>query len=199
MDKRLRLIDLVVDRYVNLELYYSKLQREPSGCLVWTSAVKNNAGYGFIGFRAMDPTTGAPVKGEQGKKAGGMMTVHRLAFMIAHKRLPAQRNVNHSCHNKLCCEPTHLTEGTQREKLDAMRIAGIKGGRARGSRGWHYDHKQANRTYKYSEAEIQWIRTASSEDIAKKYNITRHRASTKRNTFRNSYRWLPLPNNQEIK
>jgi len=188
-DKRLRLTDLVVDRYVNLELFHSKLQREPSGCLVWTSAVKNNAGYGFIGFRAVDPATGAPIK-TPGKKAAGMMTVHRLAFMIDRGRLPAQRNVNHTCHNKLCCEPTHLVEGTQREKLDAMREAGIKGGRARGSRGWQYNHKQSGRTYKYSEADILWIRSASTEDIAARYGITRPRAGSMRCTFRTGYRWL---------
>jgi hypothetical protein len=197
-DKRLKLTDLVVDRYVNLELFYSKLERQDNGCLLWTSSVKNNAGYGFIGFREVDPATGAPLK-TPGKAAGGMMTVHRLAFMVANGRLPNQRNVNHTCHNKLCCEPTHLVEGTQREKLDAMRKAGIKGGREAGSRGWSYNHKQVNRSYKYTEAEIQWIRTASSHAIAERYGLDRHRASTKRNAFRNSYTWLPVPDNKEIK
>jgi hypothetical protein len=198
-DKRLRLTDLVVDRYVNLELFHRQMRREHSGCLVWTSNVKNNAGYGFIGFRRQDPVTGAPVVGEAGQKAGGMMTVHRLAFMVHHGRLPTKRNVNHTCHNKLCCEPSHLTEGTQREKLDAMRIAGIKGGRQKGATGYCYNHKQANRQYRYSEEEIQWVRTATIEDIMARYNLTLKRAHAFRTGFRTGYRWLPCPEYTRLK
>lgn len=198
IDKRVKLTDLVVDRYVNLELFHSKLQREPSGCLVWTSAVKNNAGYGFIGFRQVDPATGAPLK-TPGKSTCGMMTVHRLAFMIHHGRLPTKRNVNHTCHNKLCCEPGHLTEGTQREKLDAMQVAGIKGGRQKGATGYRYNHKQANRQYRYSEEEIQWVRTANIEDIMTRYNFTAKRAHAFRTGFRTGYRWLPCPEYTRLK
>ena len=192
-DKRLKLTDLVVDRYVNLDFFYSKLQRQPNGCLFWTG-VTSNINYGFIGFKHVDPDTGAPMKtSKDNKNTGGMMTTHRLAFMVANNRLPTQRNVNHTCHNKLCCEPTHLVEGTQKEKIKAMVAAGIKGGRPKGSRGWHYDHKQTGRTYKYDEATIQWIRTTNTKDLAAHYNIPRHRAASMRCTFRNGYRWLPCP------
>ena len=36
---------------------------------------------------------------------------------------------------------------------------------------------QANRKYKYTEEEIRWCRTASSEEIAERFNITKTRAS----------------------
>jgi len=178
-----KLTDLVVDRYVNLELFYRQQEKKDNGCWDWTG-VQNNIGYGFIGFRHIDPGTGEPQKGP-----GGMMTTHRLAFMIEHNRLPTQRNVNHTCHNKLCLNPAHLQEGTQREKLDAMVRDGITGTNVRGIS----NSKQERRDYKYTEAEIQWIRSASTDEIAAKYGITRRRAGSKRYGFRNNYRWLPLP------
>jgi hypothetical protein len=178
------LVDLIVDRYVNLELFYRKQEPQPNGCIEWTG-VKNNIGYGFIGFRSIDPITGEPAKGD-----AGMMTTHRLAWMIEHKRLPTKRNINHTCHNKLCVNPTHLEEGTQRDKLDAMIKDGIKGGRNLGSSGYAYDHKQEGRKYKYSEEEIRWIRQAHPTEIAEKYNIPVERAATRRWAFRKGYQWL---------
>lgn len=181
--KREKLINLVVDRYVNLELFARQQRELPNGCIEWTG-VQNNIGYGFIGFRKINPDTGETLKGP-----GGMMTTHRLAWMVEHNRLPTKRNINHTCHNKLCMNPVHLQEGTQRDKLDAMVRDGITGKRGPGT----YNHKQENRTYNYSEEEIQWIRTADTLDIAAKYGIDRVRASAKRCAFRKGYTWLPIP------
>jgi hypothetical protein len=181
------LTDLVVDRYVNLELFYRNQAPGANGCINWTG-VQNNIGYGFIGFRNIDPATGEPIGGD-----GGMMTAHRLAFMIDQKRLPTKRNVNHTCHNKLCVNPAHLTEGTQRDKLNDMKRDGIKGGRAVGSGGYAYNHEQTGRKYKYSKEEIQWVRSADPSEVAERYGITRSKATTKQHAFRKGYRWLPLP------
>jgi len=183
-----KLTDLVVDRYVNLELFARQQQVMPSGCIEWTG-VQNNIGYGFIGFRHVDPATGAPAKGP-----GGMMTTHRLQWMITHNRLPTQRNINHwPCNNKLCLNPAHLVEGSQRDKLDQMAQAGIRGGREEGRLAGAYNHKQHQRDYKYSEEDIQWIRTADTRDIAGRYSISRSRACAMRCGFRTGYTWLPLP------
>ena len=174
---------LVADRYINLTLFNNKQQKLDNGCWEWTG-ITNNAGYGFIGFiYAEKPAVGYN---------HGMMTVHRLAWMIANNRLPIKRNINHTCHNKLCVNPDHLTEGTQQEKMRAMRDSGIKlGGPAPGPRG-SYNHKQI-RNYKYTEEYIQWIRTADVEDIIKKLNINRTAAVRKQWGFRVGYRWLPCP------
>jgi hypothetical protein len=181
-----RLVDLVVDRYVNLDLFYRQQRTLPTGCVEWTG-ITNNVGYGFIGFKRIDPVTGQPEA-----NSTCMMTAHRLAFMIHHKRLPSKPNINHTCHNKLCVNPDHLTEGTQQEKMRAMRDSGIKlGGPAPGPRG-SYNHKQI-RNYKYTEEYIQWIRTADVEDIIKKLNINRTAAVRKQWGFRVGYRWLPCP------
>ena len=186
-NRKQKLVDLVVDRYVNLELFYRKQQPAENGCIEWTG-VKNNVGYPFIGFRTVDPETGAPAKG-----TGGMMTAHRLAWMITHRQLPTLPNINHTCHNKLCVNPDHLTEGTQRDKLVDMIRDGVKNGRPLGSTGYNYNHEQTGRVYKYSRDEIQWLRTATLDEICRKYSASRQRAAAMRFGFRAGYSWLPAP------
>ena len=175
---------LIVDRYINIDLFKQRQEIMPSGCINWTG-ITNNAGYGFVGFILAEPP--------EGQRANGMMTVHRLAFMLANKRLPTTRNVNHTCHNRLCVNPDHLVEGTQQEKMHAMMVDGVKtGGRTVGSTGYAYNHKQ-NREYKFSEEEIQWMRSAQAEEIMTRHNLTRDQAIRKQWAFRRGYRWLPAP------
>jgi hypothetical protein len=185
MRKNVKVKDLVVDRFINLELFKASQEPQPNGCIHWTG-VKNNVGYGFIGFKRIDEN------GEPEQYSTRMMTTHRLAFMIKHNRLPTKRNVNHTCHNKLCLNPDHLEEGTQRDKLNDMKRDGIKGGGKKGVKRGPYNHKQ-DRPYKFTEAEIQWVRSADTEDIAKKYNISITTASRKQWGFRVGYTWLPAP------
>lgn len=174
---------LVFDRYVNLELYNKKQRVLANGCWEWTG-IKNNAGYGFIGFIYAVSRTG--------RRDAGMMTAHRLAFMLAHDRAPHTRNVNHICHNKLCVNPAHLIEGTQQEKMAAMRADGIKlGCPPPGPRG-SYNRKQ-NREYKYTEEHIQWMRVAPVEEIMAKLDLSRIQAVRKQWGFRKGYRWLACP------
>jgi hypothetical protein len=183
-----KLVDLVVDRYVNLELFYHNQKPQANGCINWTG-VTNNIGYPFIGFRTIDATTGEPEK-----NSTRMMLATRLALMIKLGRaIQPGMNSNHSCNNKLCCNPDHLEEGTQKEKLDYMIKTGIKGGRTPGVPVGSYNHEQTGRKYKYSKEDITWVRAASLEDIAERYNISRDDAARKRWAFRRGYRWLPCP------
>ena len=179
------LTDFVVDRFVNLSLFYRQQKQLPNGCIEWTG-VKSNVGYGFIGF------TYPPGKTSPSGLKHGMMTTHKLQFLITHGRHPNYRNVNHTCHLKTCVNPDHLVEGTQSEKMKDMRRDGIRmGGRTPGYSCYSYNHKQYNKNYKYSEAEIQWIRNADTREIAAKYGINRSRASAFRWSFRTGYKWLP--------
>ena len=183
--------DWVVDRWVSLDDFYSKQTNAANGCVEWTG-VKNNVGYGFIGFVYPEGTTSP-----SGHRAG-MMTAHRLQFLVTHGRHPTKRNVNHSCHNKLCVNPDHLVEGTQQDKLKDMKAQGIYGGAQKGVKRGSYNKKQ-NRTYKYDEATIQWHRTAPSNEIAERYGISMQKAAAKRHQFRHGYPWLPCPPYEPMK
>lgn len=175
---------LVFDRYINLELFKQKQELQPNGCINWTG-ITNNAGYGFVGFIYAVSRTG--------RRDSGMMTAHRLAFMLEYDRAPDTRNVNHTCHNRLCVNPAHLIEGTQQEKMKNMRDDGIKlGGRPYKPEGYFYIRKQ-NREYKYSEEEIQWYRTSELADIQAKDGITREQAQRRQSAFRRGYKWLAAP------
>jgi len=172
--------DLVGDRWVNLDHYFSKIQTDPvTGCDIWTGVV-SSIGYGFIGFR--DRIT----------DKRGMMTTHRLALMQKLDReIAPGMNANHTCNNKLCCNPDHLYEGTQQQKIAEMVAAGIKAGRALGQQVGPYLHKQWERKYRYTDEEIQWVRNAPVKDIAAKYGVPYQRAASMKGAFRGGYRWLP--------
>lgn len=171
---------LVGTKNVNLEHYTRNLTVRDTGCIEWTGSI-NNAGYGLIGY--IDDVN----------KKSGMITVHRLALMLKLGRdLTAGLNANHTCHNRVCCNPDHLFEGTQQQKLEDMKEAGRFFGRTNGHCN-RYLHKQENRTYQYSDEFIQWHRTASLDEIVSKLNCTRLIASKRRSMFRRGYAWLPAP------
>jgi hypothetical protein len=181
--------DSVGDWLINLDRFYSKFgEPDPvTGCIPWRG-VKNNIGYPFIGVR--DVVT------DKYK----MVTGHRVALTIKLGRaIRPGYNANHSvCHRKDCVNINHITEGTQREKLDQMTQAGIRGGRGPGPRGG-YNHKQLGRQYKYSEAEIQWARVSPPADIAQVFGVPIKRAYQIKQGFRKGYCWLPLPHSGDNK
>lgn len=167
---------LIVDRYISWGHYQRMLVKDPnSDCINWTGSI-NNAGYGMIGFFRADKTK-------------GMMTPHRLALMIKLGReIQPGMNANHTCHNRTCCNPDHLVEGTQTQKMKDMYKDGLLkiGKGVPGPR----TNKQ-NRQYKYSEQDISWIRTADPKDIAQKYNMKLDAAKRFQYQFRIGYKWLP--------
>lgn len=65
-------------------------------CQIWPRQVGNN-GYGKL-------TVG-----------GKTLMPHRLAWSIANGPIPKNRQVNHKCDNKLCCNADHMYIGTQAE------------------------------------------------------------------------------------
>lgn len=184
MSRRPSLTAQVGDRLYNPDNFQSKIKVVESGCWEW-QGVKNNIGYPFVGVWHLI---------EDKYK---MMLGHRLALMIKLGReiLPGM-NANHIvCHNRLCVNPDHLAEGTQREKLDAMVAEGILKRPDRVDRG-PYLHEQFGRTYKYSKQEITWVRDAEVKDIMVRYKLPQKRANAMRHTFRTGYRWLPWTNDK---
>lgn len=71
---------------------------EATGCLVWIGAV-NAGNYGTIRVDNIQ------------------QSVHRLHYELQVGPIPSGMVLMHSCDNKLCCEPSHLTPGTQKENV----------------------------------------------------------------------------------
>ena len=87
------------------ERFAAMLRREPNGCLIYTGAKQN--GYGWFRFR------------------GTSMKAHRVAWLLAGNRIPADKPyILHSCDNRACCETSHLRVGTHAENMVDMALRG---------------------------------------------------------------------------
>lgn len=170
------------DREIPVEYFRSRVEFNPSsGCEEWQGA-RNNAGYGMVGFLRSDGQ-------------GRMMTAHRMAWMIhTGQAVPEGQQVQHTCHNLLCCTAQHLKLGDHQTKMKDMMAAGRHGFQVNpgwnniNRRNWHLNY---DATRIYSPEDIQYCRTHSPEDIAQRFGITLERAQRMRSYMRNGYRWLP--------
>lgn len=75
---------------------YLNIPEDLTQCWEWTGAV-DKSGYGMI---------------RVGKK---VLLAHRLSFYLANLDWPAE--LCHSCHNRLCCNPSHLSPCTHEENM----------------------------------------------------------------------------------
>lgn len=81
-------------------------QRGPWDCWNWIGYV-GGCGYGKLNWA--------------GKSHGS----HRVAFFLWHGRWPRSgMAVMHLCHNRICCNPCHLKEGTPQENSETMIAVG---------------------------------------------------------------------------
>lgn len=168
-------------RAIKLDYLYKNIgEPDANGCCPWTG-MTNNIGYPFIPFWNSDI------------QKGRMMLATRALLMIELGReiLP-RHNANHSCHNRWCMNIDHISEGTQVEKM--RKLKADKRFNRRGGPYGSYDHKQYNRSYKYTEEEIQFCRSATFTEIQERFGVTRDRAYTMKRGMTTFYRWLPFDN-----
>jgi hypothetical protein len=88
-----------------IKRFFDKVNKT-EGCWEWT-ANKNHKGYGTLRLN------------------GKMRMAHRTSFEIYHKRsIIEEMFILHSCDNRKCVNPLHLSEGTHQENMDDMVMKG---------------------------------------------------------------------------
>lgn len=109
-------------RLFSMEDRFAANTERRGGCLVWTAGL-SSTGYG----RMTDD--------------GGHLKVHRYAWERANGPIPEGMEVDHRCHNTLCCEVSHLRLTTHKQNAENHRGALVTS--TTGIRGVWWN-KQAN-------------------------------------------------------
>jgi len=131
--------------------FWSKVStRGDDDCWPWEGA-PNNKGYGQFSIPS----------GLGGKLRTRFVLSHRMAFKLWYGRDPTE-NLLHTCDTPLCCNPTHLIEGTQKQNLEDMRK---KNRDAHGER-----HPQS----KLTDAQVEEIRVCgdSAAELSSRYGVS---------------------------
>jgi len=77
--------------------FYSRIERDPSGCWLWTGA-RNRDGYGQLWL-------------------GRIVYVHRWAYERFVGPIPEGLEIDHLCRVPACCNPAHLEPVTHAENI----------------------------------------------------------------------------------
>src|SRR5258708_3043855 len=90
--------------------FWSKIDRRaPHDCSLWMASRLSN-GYG------------------QYRMERTQKLAHRLSFELCNGPIPVDKPyICHFCNNRLCCNPTHLYAGTQKDNLQQMSREGRHG------------------------------------------------------------------------
>lgn len=117
---------------------------ENGSCWEWTHFINGSNGYG------------------QCKYKGEFYRAHRLAYMMFYGPIPKDNVIRHSCDNPSCCNPMHLSRGTQKDNAqDAVRKnRNVKG------------EKHGNSKLKEKEVISIFFDDRKSKHIAVDYNVT---------------------------
>ena len=125
----------------------------PNACWPWIGKARHKFGYGLFFVDRQNGLARSLIKAS-----------HRVAYELTYGPIPPGKNVLHDCDNPPCCNPKHLSLGTQ---LENMAGAADRGRTARGEK-----HSRA----KLTEQEVLQIRAMdgrlSPADIAGKFEVS---------------------------
>lgn len=92
-------------------------------------------------------------------------TVHRYAYQLYKGEIPEGLHIRHSCHERSCVNPAHLTHGTHQDNMDDRNMA------SRQARG------ESDGNAKLTEKQVLEIRelakASSHRSVARMYNVAR--------------------------
>jgi len=84
------------------ERFWSKINKESQDdCWNWTGAT-SCSGYGVL---------------QKGSRGEGLIRTHRFSYEIHKGQIPSKMLILHSCDNKLCCNPAHLSIGDHSKNI----------------------------------------------------------------------------------
>lgn len=126
-----------------LDRFMANVSPEPNtGCWIWAASVFKDTGYGQFWDGAVSAAGNAVPT-----------TAHAVSYKLFKGPIPLGFDVRHSCHNRICCNPDHLSLGTRQDNMDDM----VKAGRS--SRG------SARPLSKLSESQVPEIRRMSAAGV----------------------------------
>jgi len=96
---RLHLITNMGEGDTKEERFWSRVDKT-TDCWIWNGSI-NGRGYGRLGYN------------------GIIILAHRLSWFLTHGEMP-KGIVMHSCDNRLCVNPSHLSEGTCKDNTQDM-------------------------------------------------------------------------------
>lgn len=123
--------------------YWGKVdKRGPDECWPWIGAITSH-GYGCTAYK------------------GKVVGAHKVAYMLTNGDVPAGLEIMHSCDNRPCCNPAHLTVGTRQDNIDDK----VRKGRTA-------KHSKKNTLSPDDVREIRSLRGIEpSGSLAKRFNV----------------------------
>lgn len=134
----------------DIERLMSKVKIIPSGCWEFHGSL-DVGGYGRLSYK------------------GTTRKAHRVSFLLFKGEIPEGKIILHSCDNRLCVNPAHLSVGTHLDnKIDCIK----KGREYKLPSGKGEDNPHSKLTAEMVK-EIRCIKGLSQRKIAKMYNVSR--------------------------
>lgn len=142
------------------ETFWANVDQTPlaTSCWLWKLGL-GRGGYGKCRFQ------------------GRTWSTHRLAWTLAYGKIPNGKQINHSCDNRLCCNPAHLEAGTQKTNIEhAVLLGRMASGDRQGLRK-HPDKApkgERNGSAKLTESDVlQILRSSESGTrLAARYGVS---------------------------